>query len=559
MSSRVIGLFTAAEDAELAHLLVGVLVEYLAAGHRVRVVDADPAQGHISRLLRNMDWRGTDFISLLRNPELEPRAVDITDLIAVSRTPRSSLDILPVLPRGAPLDPTLVQAPPLHGLRRFESLRHRLSQGGPTPDLVFVLAPAGSGPLVVQLLAHAVHAAVFVAIGKTSHVAQMSQLSLNAEALRGSVIPSLGLDVRDGHELDLGEAWRSFWRRDRRHLAPGQGQEDDPVPVLVLDDNDHCMPEWALTMRRMVHVHEPDAEERLREAEAEGWPEVAEEAFAAVRAQDRAHAQALFDAEIAPRLGTLTSALAATRAVWAALDSDLEEKRHYASVTIQKFRFEAPNEQAQFMVRCFEELCAAAEADAGTRAPARLFINLAEALLHTARWQRVSGLDWGDAPDRAEALLLRASKMPRRPEDRARSAMAWARHGRLVGSVSHYDDAIEDLRGLDKAFSLVRMQRKVTDVVGYFARVQPALWQIVVDIGQKMVETDRAYAHWVLAVAYCHIGRRRDALTELWRLGEADLDAYHMAWSDPDLAPLWEGVGTPDYSYDPPAARKSMR
>ena len=49
----------------------------------------------------------------------------------------------------------------------------------------------------------------------------------------------------------------------------------------------------------------------------------------------------------------------------------------------------------------------AAEADAGTRAPARLFINLAEALLHTARWQRVSGLDWGDAPDRAEALLLR--------------------------------------------------------------------------------------------------------------------------------------------------------
>lgn len=553
MSAPVIGLFYIEDTADVAQRLVTALVEFLRAGHRVRVVDADLRQGYVSRMMRGKSWQGADFAALLSEPDQPVQGADLTADVAASQPERAWLELVPALPPDQDHRPEWLDEPPLQGARRYLSLKRSIGRSDRPLDLVILIAPAGNGALVRNLLAHAVDAAVFIAKGEATQVAALSLLSRDGEARRGAALPTLCVEGRDGREANLAAAWHSFWRSAPSYHPPGERPKDGPPRLLVLE-GDYAEADWALAMRRLVGVHEPDPTERLREADSEGWTEVAEGAFAELYRQDRERALDLYESEIAPRLGTLFSAVAATRAVWQTAPERVDDVHRCAKYAVQKLRISAPSPLTNELVPLLELVVDQADAGRLGEEHARALLNLAEGLIHRANLLRASGEELGDELSRAEALIVRAHALPMRDNDLLISSLAWAHLGRLRGDMTRYDAMLDDLRRAQPTVPRAQVLQRVVEGMVHFARVDASLWKRVHPLAEEQIKLDPREGHWNMAILLSYLGRFTDALDHLWLLGRLDRDAYHQAFADPDLTVLWEGVGRPNFAK--PASRK---
>ena len=530
MSTPVVGLFSDCSKETLFSLGTVLALELMQRGVKVMLVDADPALAPFSGVSGAPVPEGVSFLGLLHNPQARPLHIDCTQALGNPKVlaNKGAIHLLPALAAGEAPDPRFLTHPPLQGSRRYESLRSSLCIAADQADLVLLLGPRGRSALATALLAHGCHAALLLADNNTAQVMSLAQSAREADALRGGLIPSACVELRDDGQPIPEGAWEELWRTHPSFLPPQRKGSTGPEQLLILEDS----PEDPARLAQLAW----DLAQRV----ASGVSlEPSESAFQALYQQDRPQALAMFKRDIAPRLGTRASAVAALLAVWDSPDRSWEDVQHLARFVVQKFRWREPSPEAEALLPIYDALLQAAEQGKITEGVARILIDRAAVGVHLGRWRLALGQDAGSVASECEALLLRARGMDRTVNDKVRTAEVLGVHARLSGSARLYDAALDDLRQFPATVSQVQATEKVLDVVAYFAHVQPSLWQYVLALCGQLEGVHPRYAYHNAAVALCQLGRPQEAMHKLVTLYQVDRDAFWLAFADPDLKPLW--------------------
>ena len=529
----VVGIFAQVPREVLFSWVSVLAISLMHMGKRLVLIDADVHSAPFAGLAGGKTVSKGSFYQLLHNPDLPPSLLDCTASIGNQQSVQAggTVRLLSALGQGEQGQLEFVNNPPLVGSRRYLSLRRTLLLAAGQDDLILLVSPLGRSALAVQLLAQVCDAALFLADTTMKQVLELASMAREADALRGYTLPSTCVEARDdGTPIPEG-VWQSFFRTHPAFLPPHRKGEEGPERLLVLTDG-------------------PEDPERLVQAVLDlallgacHVPETDGGAFAALYHEDKDRAIALFRAEIAPRLGTRSSAIAALKALWEGGGYTWHDLQALAKFVVQKFRWEDPDPESESLFPVYEALL---KANADGQLPgldARVRIDLAGILCHMARWQQWHGGETGALASRIEALLLEATTLERSALDCLRVGEGLALHARLTGSSRHYDLAMEHMHRFGEVVSTVELHRAVLDVVGDFAFASPKLWETVRRLCATLMPMDEYYSLWWGAVAETHLGQPNKALALLLRLGRVDPDAFILAYHDPDLRPLWEGGG----------------
>ncbi|MCB9760034.1 MAG: hypothetical protein H6739_09395 [Alphaproteobacteria bacterium] len=515
-------------------------------GLRVLLVEVDPT-GTLGRLVppfADIHLTGPSLCDVLVDPQTRATPVDV---LAPFRTlfgvdlPRSALALLPALrPLDAPRAPNLEGVKPedKDHWQRIGRALCGIQHEGLSFDLVLALLPPGDTALGRGLTAWCADAVVqllpkglFEFDGTLVHHARKVgareiaglEVRVGEEDTNGRLVHPTATDLRgEGNALHLA---RKPVQRAQRRIAG--------------------------RVRKVLAEHPKELRLRFRQEIVRRHVVEAQEVFAALWQADRNEALELFDQEIAPRAGGLIAAMAALRAVRGLPRHSVWELRHVAGLTLQKLRWSDPTVVAEEIFDAYEELVRAAEEGAELVAPARLLIDCADALAHAGNWRRRRG----DGPDEIQscgkqvrALLERAFGMELRPADYGRWAVTSANYARLSGSGALLLQACECLDYMSEKLP-DHHNRQASTVMMWYALVtdDEDLWREVIDLCDRMPEHHIAHACYRKAIAYAHLGERAEAFLCLVDAGQHDPELALNALADPDLKPLWQDAGDPDY------------
>lgn len=551
MPTPIIGLFGESSPETQFSLVMVIALELMHRGLKVLLVDANPGLAPFAGVTGQPIPQGVSFLGLLGNPDAEPMLLDLSKVLGNTQTLSrgGSLHLLPALAQGEQADAQHLSSPRLHGARRFLALRTTLGLRSAGTDLVLLVANPGRSNLAAALLAHGCDAAVHLADSSARQVLGLAQMAREADVLRGDLIPHLCVETRDDGQAVPEGAWQALWRTHPALLPPHRKGDEGPERLLILDERG---PDPELLADAVIEL----ATRAAGAAPGSVGGEAPEGAFGALYLRDRQGALALFNAHMAPRMGTRKSAVAALQAVWDSEVRTWDDVQHLAKFVVQKFRWEDPSPEAEVLLPIYHALQSAAERGDIQTGHARVLIDRAGMLLYAGCWRLRTGRSAEPLLAEVEPLLRRAQTLPRRPQDQFRNAEVLGVHAHMTGSAVHYELALEEMRGAAKALPRVQVLQAMVDMLVHFSHAEASLWTTVLDYCRTLDELDPRYSSYNAAIAHAHLGQKREALLSLQRLGNIDRETYLMAFEDPGLAPLWVGVGQTEFFPDSPMLPK---
>lgn len=517
------------------------------AGFRVLLVDAT-LDGFVGRLLPQLGEAapdGSPLAELLSNPGARPALLNV---LKPFRTlfgrdlARSELVMLPGLRSGEPPRPDLVnpQKPALQSRWRdaVQAVRGLRYQDRAFDLTLWLLPPSVTAPS--RIVAGSFSDVVVKVRPPPATPLTPTELPdpedfpgegplINAYVVRGE------LSARRGTAIHL----------------PALGPEADESAALYLARGSVQRGLEAMVRGVREYLETRPFEQKLAflTAVAEADAERAQACFAQLWAADFAEALDLFDTEVAPRAGSMLAAMAALRAVRAAPQKRLWDIRHLATMALQKLRWSEARPESEEILDAYEHLRAASDAGAELPNPARLLIDAADAMNHAANWRKHQGAEGvGELAAKALELLRAADELERRPGDCARWAWAAANNARLTGSSDLLGRVRVALAIWAEAAPIQHIRTRAR-VLGDFALItsDAALWQEVRDLCDAMRTSYPGDALYCAAIACGHLGRLGEGYGLLAELYVADRAQYFQAFRDPDMAPLWRGLGQQDY------------
>jgi tetratricopeptide (TPR) repeat protein len=556
-ATPILALLSASAPERVAVVTAGIALQLVSEGFRVVVVDGDTLTAASSLGLSGATaGDGPGFSALLRGLGQPLFVRELSAKLPVDNLDRGKIGLVSALSEGETMGMGMVLGRDARDADAVEPLgramRH-LSLGGEPPDIALLVLPVGENSLSQSLLSHLVDGALVLAQDDPADIDAVSDLLFAALKARRTALPTSRVELRKSGDAegDASPTWLRRWRVTAEVVVPALPRPTKNLLTALRPSwKEGAFTELALSARRRVGVYHYDLAERVREAEADDLTEVAESAFAELRAKDKAAARAQFDAEIAPLTGTLLAGVAALNAVRKAPDVTFEELRHYAGAVLQKLRWAQPNPLSEQIQLAYERLRAELNAGHVARNPARVLIDAADALLHTGNWRRLIEQDHRPLARDAEMLLMLAATLEMRPYDSLRYAYTLSTHARLAGVTRFLPQAREALASLKGVIPVEKLLWPTTYVLGMFAQVyeDSELWQEMLVICHQLVPINPGNAHYSCAVAYAHLGERYNATEHLGKAIQVDIKFLEKALRDPDLQPLWEGAGSPYYA-----------
>ncbi|MCK6522234.1 hypothetical protein L6R49_12430 [Myxococcota bacterium] len=561
----ILALLSASAPERVAVVTAGIAVQLVSEGFRVVVVDGDTLTAASSLGISGATaGDGPGFSSLLRGQGAQLFVRELTSKVPVDNLDRGKLGLVAALSEGETMGIGMVLGRDARDADAVEPLGRAmrgLTLGDEQPDIVLLVLPVGENSLSQSLLSHLVDGALVLAQDDPADIDAASDLLFAALKARRTALPTSRVELRKSGDAegDASPTWLRRWRVTAEVVVSALPRPTkNLLSALRPSWKEGAFTELALSARRRVGVYHYDLAERVREAEADDLTEVAESAFAELRAKDKAAARAQFDAEIAPLTGTLLAGVAALNAVRKAPDVTFEELRHYAGAVLQKLRWAQPNPLSEQIQLAYERLRAELNAGHVARNPARVLIDAADALLHTGNWRRLIEQDHRPLAREAEMLLMLAATLEMRPYDSLRYAYTLSVHARLGGTTKYLKNARDALASLEGFLAPEKTIWPKAYVLCNFALVyeDASLWEEMVGVCQELIAYDPGNAHYHSGIAHAHLGDRYAASEHLGRAVQSNIKFLEKALRDPDYLPLWEGAGSPYYSGRIPKADK---
>jgi tetratricopeptide (TPR) repeat protein len=564
-ATPILALLSASAPERVAVVVAGIALQLVSEGFRVVVIDGDTLTAASSVGLSGAtSGDGPGFSSLLRGRGQPLCVRELSAKLPVDNLDRGRIGLVSALSDGETMGVGMVLGRDARDADAVEPLgraMRSLSLGGEPPDLALLVLPVGENSLSQSLLSHLVDGALVLAQDDPADIDAVSDLLFAALKARRTALPTSRVELRKSGDAegDASPTWLRRWRVTAEVIVPALPRPTKNLLTALRPAwKDGAFTELALSARRRVGVYHYDLAERVREAEADDLTEVAESAFAELRAKDKAAARAQFDAEIAPLTGTLLAGVAALNAVRKAPDVTFEELRHYAGAVVQKLRWTQPDPLAEEVLHAYQWLRAQLNTGHVARNPARVLVDAADALLHAGNWRRLIEADFRSVARDAEMLLMLSATLEMRPVDSLRYANVLSRHARLANTTKYLPDAKRALASLAQVVPEQKLLWPIAYVLCYFAQVDEDidLWDEMIVVCSKLTQYDPGNAYYHSGIAYAHLGDRFTASEHLSRAIATNPKFLDKALRDPDYLPIWDGAGSPYYAGRIPKSNK---
>ena len=524
-------------------------------GYRVLLVDGDPGAGELTDWARARTEHapsGASVRALLRDARGLPQVLDVG--VAISRELRDgvapgAIGLLPAYETAERQRPATPGGRAVHALR--ESLLGVTLKGEPF-DLIVTLLPPATTSLGVALAANLPDALVLITAPQAGPLRRSARALKELAALRGG-------DLRVHYaELDPAEDWsptasQAAWLHHLQALPELRLRPSGQNGFLSMDTDRALLDDFndlALHLREQLGLRHPDPTERVYEGDALERPDLVRDGFAQLLREDREGAFKFFTQSLAGRAATRMSTMQAALAVAASPETKTEELLYVTWYAGQKFRLAEPDPLAEDLHTLGERVLAEARAGRAGVWTVRAFIVAADAKIQLAALKKHRNERVGELDRDALKLLLETAQTPLDSHTRLRLARCLGRHARVA----------ETSRNLDLALSLVRLtvenggdgmiaRQHALDVLWHFclAAREPHVLAMTRQHATAIREESPAYALYFLAGVSAVEGDKRAALKHLLALSVVDAERFEMFFEDGDMAPFFEGAGTPRF------------